>query len=223
MKDIYRTIGGYGADEVIINKSRFIGHGMPINSEEEALQYIDLISTKYKDATHNVYAYVLGEESNIQRFSDDGEPSGTAGIPVLEVIKKEDLRNVLVVVTRYFGGIKLGGGGLIRAYTKGAKIAVDAGKVVDMTLHQLLEIIIPYTLYGKMGNFLMSNGYAPEDVAFETEVKIQLYVEKAKVEGLTNEITNLSNGNIEIKYAHKKHLPLINGLKYINDKLSIGS
>jgi uncharacterized YigZ family protein len=196
---------------------------VPINSEEEALQFIDIISTKHRDATHNVYAYVLGEESNIQRFSDDGEPSGTAGIPVLEVIKKEDLRNVLVVVTRYFGGIKLGGGGLIRAYTKGAKIAVDAGKVVDMTLHQRLEIKIPYTLYGKMENFLMSNGYTLEDVEFETEVKIYLYVVKATVGDFTNEITNLTNGNLEIKYDYEKHLPLVNGQRYLNDKLSIDS
>ena len=145
MKDVYRTIKEYGEDEVIINKSRFIGYSSPINSEEEAIDFINLIKSKHKDATHNVYAYVFGEESNIQRFNDDGEPSGTAGIPVLEVIKKEDLRNIVVVVTRYFGGVKLGGGGLIRAYTKGAKLGIDSGIIVDMTLHIKIKISIPYT------------------------------------------------------------------------------
>lgn len=214
MKDVYKTIGGYGVDEVIINKSRFIGYSMPINSEEEALQFIDEISTKHKDATHNVYAYVVGEESNIQRFSDDGEPSGTAGIPALEVLKKEDLRNVVVVVTRYFGGIKLGGGGLIRAYTRGAKIAIDAGKIVDMTLHHKLKINIPYTLYGKVENFLMSNGYAPEETKYDIDVVIYIYVKKHQVDDFTNEIINLTNGNVEIQYSGEMHLPIINGKRY---------
>src|SRR5699024_6263370 len=110
MNDMYRSLGRFGQEEVIINKSRFIGYAKPIESEAEALDFIEEIKTKNNDATHNVYAYHLGNE--LQRFSDDGEPSGTAGIPVLEVIKKEQLKNVVVVVTRYFGGIKLGGGGL---------------------------------------------------------------------------------------------------------------
>lgn len=214
MKDVYKTIGGYGVDEVIINKSRFIGYSMPVDSEEEALQFIDEINTKHKDATHNVYAYVIGEESNIQRFSDDGEPSGTAGIPALEVLKKEDLRNVVVVVTRYFGGIKLGGGGLIRAYTRGAKIAIDAAKIVDMTLHHKLKINIPYTLYGKVENFLMSNGYTPEETNYDIDVVIYLYVTKSQVDDFTNEITNLTNGNVEIEYTSEMHLPIINGKRY---------
>lgn len=214
MKDVYKTIGGYGVDEVIINKSRFIGYSMPVSNEEEALQFIEEISTKHKDATHNVYAYVIGEESNIQRFSDDGEPSGTAGIPALEVLKKEDLRNVVVVVTRYFGGIKLGGGGLIRAYTRGAKIAIDAGKIVDMTLHHKLKINIPYTLYGKVENFLMSNGYTPEETKYDVDVVIYLYVNKHQVDDFTNEIVNLTNGNVEIEYSGEMHLPTINGKRY---------
>lgn len=215
MKDVFKTIGGYGVDEVIINKSRFIGYGMPINSEEEALQFIDEIRLKHKDATHNVYAYVIGEESNIQRFSDDGEPTGTAGIPALEVLKKEDLRNVVVVVTRYFGGIKLGGGGLIRAYTKGAKIAIDAGKIVEMTLHYKLRINLPYTLYGKVENLLMSNGYTIEEVNYDVNVVIDLYVIKSQVDEFTDEITNLTSGSAVIENIDETHLPLINGKRYL--------
>lgn len=147
MDNVYRTIHKYGQEEIIINKSRFIGYAKPIESEQEALDFIECIKSKHRDATHNVYAYVYGENSNIQRFSDDGEPSGTAGIPTLEVIKKEDLRNVVVVVTRYFGGIKLGTGGLIRAYTKGAKIGLESGIIIEKVLHHKLKIRIEYTLY----------------------------------------------------------------------------
>ena len=126
----YKTLAKAGSDEIIIEKSRFIGYCAPVSSEEEALEFIEKIKKKHYDATHNVFAYVVGLDNNIQRYNDDGEPSGTAGVPILEVIKKEDLRNVVIVVTRYFGGIKLGTGGLIRAYTKGAKIALDAGIII---------------------------------------------------------------------------------------------
>ena len=181
MKDIYRTIYDYGEDEITINKSRFIGYSMSIESEEQALEFIKTISSKNKDANHNVYAYVFGEESNIQRFNDDGEPSGTAGIPTLEVIKKENLRNVVVVITRYFGGIKLGGGGLIRAYTKGAKIALDAGKIVEMTIHTKLRLILSYTLLGKLENYLNTNGYKIEETSYKEDVEIFIYIKNSKL------------------------------------------
>ena len=176
----YRTIFEYGEDEIIINKSRFIGYAMPIETEEDALDFIEKIRTKHRDATHNVYAYVVGMDSNIQRFSDDGEPSGTAGIPVLEVIKKEELRNVVVVVTRYFGGIKLGAGGLIRAYTKGAKIGLEAGQIVDMVLHQKIKVRIDYTAYGKIENFLLNGGYLVDETVFDDGVNIFVYIEDQK-------------------------------------------
>jgi len=133
MKQNYRTIHEYGVHEIIINKSRFIGYAKPVESEEDAIKFIEEIKFKHKDATHNVLAYVIGQNNNIQRYSDDGEPSGTAGIPILEVLKKENLRNVVVVVTRYYGGVKLGTGGLVRAYIKGAKIALEASKIYHLT------------------------------------------------------------------------------------------
>lgn len=211
MKDIYRTIYDYGEDEIIINKSRFIGYARPISCEEEALDFIKEIKSKHKDATHNVYAYVCGEESNLQRFNDDGEPSGTAGIPALEVIKKEDLRNVAVVVTRYFGGVKLGGGGLIRAYTKGAKIALDAGKIVEMIIHTKLRIIIPYTLLGKLENFLNSSGYQIEDTLYNENVELDIYIKNTLIDDFKKKILDITNGTVEIKYYDEKHLPLYNG------------
>lgn len=213
MKDIYRTVKEYGQDETIINKSKFIGYVSPIDSEEGALEFIEMIKTKHKDATHNVYAYVYGEDSNVQRFSDDGEPSGTAGIPVLEVIKKEDLRNVVVVVTRYFGGIKLGGGGLIRAYTKSAKIGLEAGQIVDMTIHTKLSINIDYTILGKFENFLSNSGYKAENMTYKENVGIQIYVMKSKLDDFIKDVMNLTNGTAEVISLDEKHLPARNGLR----------
>ncbi|MEW8972633.1 MAG: YigZ family protein [Tissierellaceae bacterium] len=215
MKERYRTIFSYGEDEIIINKSRFIGYAKPINSEEEALEFIEEIKTKHRDATHNVYAYVFGENSNIQRFSDDGEPSGTAGIPALEVLKKEELRNVVVVVTRYFGGIKLGGGGLIRAYTKGAKIAVDAGTIVDMVLHRELSFQVDYSQYGKIENFLMTNEYATNNITFESLVNISLYISIEELEEFKKSITDLTNGDAIIEELDDIHLPVLDGKRIL--------
>lgn len=211
MTEDYRTIYSYGEDEIIINKSRFIGYAKPIETEEEALEFIEEIKTKHRDATHNVYAYVVGENSNTQRFSDDGEPSGTAGIPALEVIKKENLRNVVVVVTRYFGGVKLGGGGLIRAYTRGAKIGLDAGIIVDMVSHRELEFKVEYDQYGKIENFLMTNNYPTNDVSFTDKVSISIYIRLSELELFKNEITNLTSGDVKIYELDDLYLPLLNG------------
>lgn len=211
MQGNYRTVFTYGEDEVIINKSRFIGYASPIESEEDALAFIDNIKEKHRDATHNVSAYVFGENSNIQRFNDDGEPSGTAGIPALEVIKKENLRNVVVVITRYFGGIKLGGGGLIRAYTKGAKIGLEAATIVDMVVHQKLKIRLDYTLYGKIENYLLMNEYKVDDTSFDSSVNITICIDNEEVSNFIKEITNLSSGNVEIEELELLHLPILEG------------
>lgn len=212
MKDNYKSIARYGEAEEIINKSRFIGYAKPVESEEEALAFIEEISKKHYDATHNVYAYHLGDE--LQRFSDDGEPSGTAGIPVLEVIKKEELKNLVIVVTRYFGGIKLGGGGLIRAYTRGAKIAIDAAKIVDMTLHTGMKLVIPYTLWGKIENFLMTNQYPTENIDYLEDVEINLYVDNNQLERFRKDILDLTSGTAWIELLDEKHIPLIEGRRF---------
>lgn len=213
MKNIYKTIHSYGEDETIINKSRFIGYAMPISNEEEALEFIEKIKTKHRDATHNVYAYVVGDNNNIQRFSDDGEPSGTAGIPTLEVIKKEDLRNVVVVITRYFGGIKLGSGGLIRAYTKGAKIGLAAGNIVEMTLHTRIKIRIDYTLYGKVENYIMSNEYIVDEVLFDDSVNIFIYIKSSEIDSFHKSVIDLTNGNAILENMLEEYLPIKDGKK----------
>ena len=215
MKDGYKTIEGYGEGEITINKSRFIGYAKPIEDEEEALEFIKAIQSMNKDATHNVYAYVLGEESNIQRFNDDGEPSGTAEIPVLEVLKKEDLRNVAVVVTRYFGGIKLGGGGLIRAYTKGAKLGIDGGNVVEMRCHIPIEISIDYTALGKVENYLNNKGIIIESIEYLQAVKISLNILATEMDKITGDIYNLTNGDAKIIELDKIFLPTKDGVRYL--------
>ncbi|HHV38123.1 MAG TPA: YigZ family protein [Tepidimicrobium sp.] len=214
MDNIYRSIYGYGESEVIINRSRFIGYAMPIQSEEEALDFIEKIKEKHRDATHNVYAYVYGRNSNIQRFSDDGEPSGTAGIPALEVIKKEDLRNVVVVVTRYFGGVKLGSGGLIRAYTKGAKIGLEAGIILDRVLHTKYKVRLDYTAYGIVENYLMGKGYIIDDVIYDDAVNMFVYVRFSDEDYFKNIITDLTSGDVSIEFVEQKHLPIKDGKLY---------
>ena len=162
----YKTLHSFGSDEYIVEKSTFIGYAKPIKSEEEAVEFINEIKKKHKDATHNVWAYTVGETMNIQRYSDDGEPQGTAGIPTLEVIKKEDLRDVVVVVTRYFGGIKLGAGGLVRAYTKGAKVGIEAAQIIEKVKYKEVGITIDYNQIGKVQNEIMNMGYTIKDTLY---------------------------------------------------------
>lgn len=211
MEDKYITVYGYGEDEYIISKSRFIGYAKPVENEEEALEFIQEISKKHYDATHNVYAYILGKDFNVQRFSDDGEPAGTAGIPVLEVLKKEGITDIVVVVTRYYGGIKLGAGGLIRAYTKGAKIGIDAAKIIDMHMHINVEFEIEYDQYGKIENYLFNNNLKPENVEFLENVKVNLYVKDIDYDKFVSDITDLTSGTSIISDIGKEYLPVYNG------------
>lgn len=211
----YRTIYKKGVDEIIINKSRFIGYSLPIDNEDDALSFIEEIKTLHRDATHNVYGYVLGDDNSVQRYSDDGEPNGTAGIPVLEVIKKEDLRNVVVVITRYFGGIKLGTGGLIRAYTKGAKIGIEAGIIVDKVLFKKMKVRVDYTLYGKVENYLKNNGIIIEDTIYDDAVNIILYIDYEKYNSFINIMEDLTSGTVIVKDLGEEYLLIKNGKRLI--------
>lgn len=207
----YRTLHEFGTDEITIEKSVFIGYAKPIKSEEEALEFINEIKKKHKDATHNVWAYTVGQNMNIQRYSDDGEPQGTAGIPTLEVIKKEDLRDVAVVVTRYFGGTKLGAGGLVRAYTKGAKLGLEAGKIIYKVMYQEVKIKIDYTQLGKVQNELMNLGYFIKDIIYEDNVEIIVYSELEDVEKLSEKMIDITNGTGKIVLGEEFYLSEQNG------------
>lgn len=202
----YKTLHDFGSDEIIIEKSTFIGYAKPIKTEEEAVAFVNEIKKKHKDATHNVWAYTVGKNMNIQRYSDDGEPQGTAGIPTLEVIKKEDLRDVVVVVTRYFGGIKLGAGGLVRAYTKGAKVGLEAAKIIEKVMYQEVKIKIDYNQLGKIQNEIMNMGYFVKDTVYEDNVEIIVYSRLSEVDSLTSRMVDITSATAEIVLGEEFYL-----------------
>lgn len=207
----YKSIHKVGRDEIIINKSRFIGSASPVENEQEALEFIEKIRKEFKDATHNVYAYVIGENSNIQRYSDDKEPSGTAGMPVLNVIMQENLRNVVVVVTRYFGGVLLGAGGLVRAYTKGAKIGIEKSIIVEKNLYYNVSFSIEYTLLGKMDNELMKNEFIVKDKVYLDQVEFHLIVKEGETNKIKNLIMEVTSGQSEITVGQAAYYSVRDG------------
>jgi len=207
----YKTLHEYGKDEYIVEKSVFIGHAKPVSSEEEARDFIDEIKTKYKDATHNVWAYTIGQAMNIQRYSDDGEPQGTAGIPTLELIKKEDLRDVVVVVTRYFGGVKLGAGGLVRAYTKGAKIGLEAAKIVEKKLFRQIYITCDYTLLGKLQNELASREYQLEDIVYTENVTVIVNCEYDRIDEFKSMVVDMTSAQANIMDGEDFYMSVVDG------------
>lgn len=199
MEKAYRTIKEEAFDEFIEKKSRFIGYAKPVTTQEEAVTFISQIKQKHWDATHNVSAYVLREQ-HIQRSSDDGEPSGTAGVPVLDVLLKENLVDVCVVVTRYFGGILLGAGGLIRAYSHGSKIAVDAAKIITMAPCSVLSLTVDYSFYDRLNILLNEFSANIENSEFGENVTITFSLDEKAVDAFQEQLTQRSNG----KYVTEK-------------------
>lgn len=207
----YKSIHKAGRDEIIINKSKFIGSASPVENEQEAIEFIEKTRKEFKDATHNVYAYVIGENSNIQRYSDDKEPSGTAGMPVLNVIMQENLRNVVVVVTRYFGGVLLGAGGLARAYTKGAKIGLEKGIIVEKNLYYQVSFSIEYPLLGKMDNELMKNEFIVKDKIYLDQVEFHLVVKEGETEKIKAVVKEITSGQAEITVGQADYYSVRDG------------
>lgn len=193
MAGIYTTVRAASRDEFVERRSRFIGHVFPVTTEEEALARLDEVRREFRDASHNVYAYILREGSR-QRYSDDGEPQGTAGLPVLTVLQGEGLTDVCAVVTRYFGGILLGGGGLVRAYTQGAKIAVEAaGKRV---LRECVTFCLcaDYSLYGSLTRLTASHGAAVVESDFGALVSLTLRLPEERYDAFAADVRDLSAG-----------------------------
>ena len=202
----YKSLRKVDEKEIIIEKSSFIGTAKAVADEEKALEFIREVKKRHYEATHNVYAYILGDDNNIQRFSDDGEPSGTAGVPVLEVLKKNDLRNVCAVVTRYFGGIKLGKGGLVRAYSKGASAALEASEVIWRTLYKVVAVKVDYTLLGMMQNQLKLDGYALRNINYADNVVFEVYVENNQTEDFLAKVTDWCNARVETQIIDEEYL-----------------
>jgi uncharacterized YigZ family protein len=201
MLQSYFTVKGLGENEIIIDKSRFIAHVARTETFDAAQQFIQEIKKKYKDATHNCSAYLIGEHDQIQKALDDGEPSGTAGVPILEVIKKKGLKDTTVVVTRYFGGIKLGAGGLIRAYSKSASEGIVATGVVERKLMRVMITNIDYSWLGKLENELRASVYEVKEIQYLDTVSIFTYVEETKKNTFASWMTELTNGQNSIKEA----------------------
>lgn len=205
MLNKYATVRTYGSREIVIRKSRFIGHAKPAESESEAVAFIEELKKKYWDATHNCSAYLIGERDQFQKALDDGEPSGTAGKPILEVIKNRGLKNTVVVVTRYFGGIMLGAGGLVRAYTDGAVAGIDEAGPIVKVLHREVEVDVDYAWYGKLENELRNRGLRIGDVSFTDRVKVLCLPETGEADRFQAWITDLTQGQALLSVGEERY------------------
>ncbi|MCM1530000.1 MAG: YigZ family protein [Alistipes sp.] len=194
----YTTIEKPAQDSFIEKKSEFIGYIAPVSTNDEAVAFINKVKALHRKARHNVYAYILRQD-NISRYSDDGEPQGTGGVPVLDVLRKRGLTDVCVVVTRYFGGILLGGGGLVRAYSHAASLACDAAKVMDMRRCHRLFISCDYNMYGKIGYILPDFKVITVNEDFGGDVTIELLVMSEMLDGLRKKLTDITNGTAAIE------------------------
>ncbi|MBC1488287.1 YigZ family protein [Listeria sp. FSL L7-1485] len=205
MLDQYLTIHHNGTHEIIIEKSRFICHLMRVTNESDAQAFIQQIKKEHRDASHNCSAYIIGENDQYQKAHDDGEPSGTAGVPMLEVLKKKGLKNIVAVVTRYFGGTKLGAGGLVRAYGSTVSDAVQAIGIVECKLATIVKCTFAYPLLGKMENALEQKNYQIDQKEFTEKVVLHIFVNNDDLINFIHWITEISNGQIETQEGPQKY------------------
>ena len=199
----YKTVEKEASDFFIEKKSKFIGYAKPIKTQEDALEFISKIKLKHWDAAHNVYAYVL-RENNIQRYSDDGEPSGTAGVPVLDVMLKESLVDVCVVATRYFGGTLLGAGGLVRAYSHTSKIALDAAEIITMAQCSVMSAEVDYSFYDRLNILLSDFSAVILNTSFSDKVCVEFSVKENIVDLLNAKLIDVSNGKYALKFLRSE-------------------
>lgn len=203
----YKTLKASAQDEFIDRKSRFIGCAAPCESEEVALAFLKSVRERYKDASHHCYAYIIGENAGIMRYSDDGEPGGTAGMPIIEVMKARGVVNCCVVVVRYFGGILLGAGGLTRAYSHGCAIALNAAQVVRMECTRRVLLDVPYPMWDKVNYALKSLPQITEETSFGVSVSCTVLVRERDVGSVLQSLTSLTDGKIEALETDELHYP----------------
>ena len=194
----YRTIKEDGQVQEEIKKSRFICHAKRVYSEEEARDFITAIKKEHYKATHNCSAFIVGERSEIKRTSDDGEPSGTAGVPMLGVLENHNLTNVCVVVTRYFGGIKLGAGGLIRAYAGSVALAVKEIGIIEIKEQSGIQIHMTYAQYQEYGNFLKEHNLIELETNFTDQVDTMIFVDKERKDDIKADLIEFFNGKVTL-------------------------
>ncbi|MBN2853591.1 MAG: YigZ family protein [Clostridia bacterium] len=204
----YTTIKNENSCEIIEKKSRFIATVKKVSTNEQAQMAIEEIKNLYSDASHNTYAFRVNDGNLYQKYSDDNEPKGTAGLPILEVITGNDLENVLIVVTRYFGGTLLGTGGLARAYSKAAKMAVKNAKVVKMMSCHQVDIKCSYPMLGRLQNYLLENNINVINTEFLENVIIAVLMKKENVEFIKNELINLTSGHVEFTIGKEQYMEM---------------
>ena len=200
----YKTVLENASDEFVEKRSRFIGYCKPVKTEQEAIDFINEKRSEHWNATHNVYAYSL-REGNIKRYSDDGEPSGTAGMPVLDVIVKNEIFDVVVVVTRYFGGVLLGPGGLVRAYSHGSKIAVEAAKPVIMQNCLVCEARCAYKQYGNVSSLIIGVGAAVDDTVYESDVLVKFHIKPDLLGTLNKKLADATSGGVTVEQKDEQY------------------
>lgn len=200
----YLTIADAVKTSFIEKRSEFIGYLSPVSTSEEAVNFINSVKAEHRKAKHHVYAYLLRND-NITRYSDDGEPQGTAGVPVLDVLQKKQLTDICCVVVRYFGGILLGGGGLVRAYSHSAALTCDSAKIQHMYESTPLTLHMDYTLYGKVTYCLPKYGVLEQNNNFGTDVMLELLVRNEVLQNLVKELTEISNGKIQMVFGNSAY------------------
>ncbi|MTI81913.1 MAG: YigZ family protein [Firmicutes bacterium] len=204
MSSSFLTLEETAQAEITIKKSRFITSAAPINTQEEAEEFIKQISSKHNNATHNVFAYVINEQ--IQRYSDDGEPSGTAGKPILEVINRKGLVKTVLVVTRYFGGIMLGAGGLVRAYSEAAVKGVETARIAERKLHSQIFVTMNYHLMGVVKREVEKADSKKIKIDYGEQVKMNFYLQPQEAQDLINKLVDVTAAKINVKEGKQSYI-----------------
>ncbi len=194
----YKTVLKQAEEMIVIEKSKFIGYIKPVETVEEAEEFVASVKSANRDATHNVPVYVIGEKYEIQKYSDDGEPSGTAGVPVLHMLMKEGITNTAIVMTRYFGGIKLGTGGLVRAYTGIAKEALNAAGVAAVKDMDVLVLEIQYTYHGKAENMAQKGSFIIRKTDFTDKVTLEIVCDPDETDKIIKDFMEVTSGTVNI-------------------------
>lgn len=200
----YKTVLKQAEEMIVIEKSKFIGYIKPVETAEEAEEFVASVKSANRDATHNVPVYVIGEKYEIQKYSDDGEPSGTAGVPVLHMLMKEGITNTAIVMTRYFGGIKLGTGGLVRAYTGIAKEALNAAGVAAVKDMDVLVLEIQYTYHGKAENMAQKGDFIIRKTDFTDKVTLEIVCDPDETEKVIKDFMEVTSGTVNIVERHQE-------------------
>ena len=209
MMKVYKTLLKAASDEVVINKSRFIGYAAPVKTVEEALAFLDRIRTRHRDASHNCYAYIIGQNAGMMRYSDDGEPGGTAGMPIIEVMKARGVVDCAVVVTRYFGGVLLGAGGLVRAYSHTCALALNAAQVCEMYPTEKWMFEVAYSLWDKVQHTLRSLPARQEGAEFTSAVTFELSIKAQDSQAVRDELIRVTDGRMESLLEEESYSPWV--------------